>query len=88
MQPGQQRVEVRLGEHLLRLLDGDREVERHTVGVGAAATPTPQGTWYVVSKERGPTGGLAEGPILELTSGMCLRATGRPEGLGGNLSGG
>jgi lipoprotein-anchoring transpeptidase ErfK/SrfK len=48
------RVEVDLSARSLRLLDGGRVVREASVAIGAAATPTPKGRYYITAELRPP----------------------------------
>jgi lipoprotein-anchoring transpeptidase ErfK/SrfK len=48
------RVEVDLSARSLRLLDGGRVVREARVAIGAAATPTPRGRYYITAELRPP----------------------------------
>jgi|SRR5579872_3590983 len=60
------RIVVSLGQRELSVFSGDRLVERVPVGIGAAASPTPVGTFAVTDK----LAGLAYGPAY----GCCILA--------------
>jgi lipoprotein-anchoring transpeptidase ErfK/SrfK len=55
-------VEVNLGRRELRLLRHDRLVHRFPVAIGAAATPTPTGEYFVSAKLRPPRISAVYGP--------------------------
>jgi lipoprotein-anchoring transpeptidase ErfK/SrfK len=90
------RIEVRLGERMLRAYDGDQELVSTKVVVGAPSTPTPTGVFYVTDEvpQRNPAG--AYGPVALATDGyseamdyfstgvpvIALHGTSRPELVG------
>ena len=96
------RIEVRLGERMLRLHEGDRELVASPVVVGAPHTPTPTGVFYVTDEvpQANPAG--AYGPIALATDGyseamdyfstgvpvIALHGTNRPERVGQAISNG
>ena len=90
------RIEVRLGERVLRLYEGDRELLSTPVVVGAPHTPTPTGVFYVTDEVPQPNPNGAYGPIALATDGyseamdyfstgvpvIALHGTRRPELVG------
>jgi len=48
------RAEVNLAETSVQVFDGDRSITKTEAAIGADATPTPLGTFYVASKRRNP----------------------------------
>jgi lipoprotein-anchoring transpeptidase ErfK/SrfK len=64
------RVEVDLSAHRLTLLNVGRPVLRTPVAVGARATPTPRGTFYLTSLLRPPNPAGAYGPYAFGLSGF------------------
>ena len=64
------RVVVDLSAHRLTLLNVGRPVLRTPVAVGAHATPTPRGTFYLTSLLRPPNPGGAYGPFAFGLSGF------------------
>ena len=90
------RIEVRLGERMLRAYEGAREIAATPVVIGAPSTPTPTGVFYVTDEvpQANPAG--AYGPIALATDGyseamdyfstgvpvIALHGTNRPELVG------
>ena len=96
------RIEIHLGEHMLRAYDDTTLIAETPVVVGAAATPTPTGRFYVTDlvPQSNPAG--AYGPIALATDGyseamdefstgvpvVALHGTNRPELVGQSVSNG
>ena len=92
----QHRIEVRLGERMLRAYDGERELVATPVVIGAPSTPTPTGLFYLTDKVPQPNPGGAYGPVALATDGyseamdyfstgvpvIALHGTNRPELVG------
>jgi lipoprotein-anchoring transpeptidase ErfK/SrfK len=64
------RIVVDLSSHRLTVLDVGRPVLRTSVGVGATATPTPRGTFYLTALLRPPDPAGAYGPFAFGLSGF------------------
>lgn len=94
------RIEVSLRSHRLALWAGPRLLERQPIGVGAGATPTPTGLYYVIQDIRaahpgGPYGPYALGlsaysNVLQSFGGgpgqIALHGTSDPSGIGADVS--
>jgi lipoprotein-anchoring transpeptidase ErfK/SrfK len=64
------RIVVDLSSHRLTVLNVGRPVLRTPVGVGATATPTPRGTFYLTALLRPPDPAGAYGPFAFGLSGF------------------
>lgn len=96
------RIEVALGAHRLRLLQGQDVVLEAPIGVGTGDTPTPGGTYYVKEllqppEPGGPYGTYAYGlsgfsNVLESFAGgegvIGIHGTNQPELVGTDVSSG
>lgn len=96
------RIEIHLGERMLRAWDGERLLAATPVVVGTPATPTPTGLFYVtdVVPQANPSGSY--GPVALATDGysevmdrfstgvpvIALHGTNRPDLLGRDVSNG
>jgi lipoprotein-anchoring transpeptidase ErfK/SrfK len=63
------RITVELGAHRLQAFDGDRVVLEGSVAVGAVATPTPTGDYYIVALLKAPNPNTVYGPYAYGLSG-------------------
>ncbi len=96
------RIEIDLGEHMLRLFDDTELVTETSVVIGAADTPTPTGRFFVTDDVPQSNPGGAYGPIALATDGysevmdefstgvpvVALHGTNRPELVGQSVSNG
>lgn len=96
------RIEIHLGEHMLRAYDDTELIAETSVVIGAAATPTPTGRFYVTDMVPQSNPGGAYGPIALATDGysevmdefstgvpvVALHGTNRPELVGQSVSNG
>ncbi len=96
------RIEIHLGERMLRAFDDTTKIAETPVVIGAAATPTPTGRFYVTDlvPQANPAG--AYGPIALATDGysevmdefstgvpvVALHGTNKPELVGQAVSNG
>lgn len=62
-------ITVELGAHRLRALDGERVLLESDVAVGAPATPTPVGDYYIVALLKAPNPNTVYGPYAYGLSG-------------------
>jgi lipoprotein-anchoring transpeptidase ErfK/SrfK len=63
------RIAIALGAHLLQVFDGESVMLESTVAVGAPATPTPVGDYYVVALLKAPNPNTVYGPYAYGLSG-------------------
>jgi lipoprotein-anchoring transpeptidase ErfK/SrfK len=69
LQPDPYRIMVALGAHQLTVFNGDTVLLQDTVAVGAAATPTPTGTYYLRVLLKAPDPTTVYGPYAYGLSG-------------------
>ena len=62
-------ITVELGAHRLQAFDGDTVLLESTVAVGAPATPTPTGDYYIVAVLKAPSSDTQYGPYAFGLSG-------------------
>jgi lipoprotein-anchoring transpeptidase ErfK/SrfK len=62
LSPVSYRVRVELGAHRITVLNGERTVYEGPIAVGAAATPTPTGRYYVRVLMKAPNPNTVYGP--------------------------
>ena len=96
------RAEVELSTSTVRVFDGDEPIAETLAVVGASATPTPLGTFYVAAKKENSESEYYLGPhalvlsgfseVLETFSGglpvIAVHGTHRPEQIGDHRSNG
>ncbi|KZE39061.1 hypothetical protein AV656_03840 [Bhargavaea cecembensis] len=49
-------IDVSVLKHQLKLFDGNRLIKIYPIGVGRILTPTPDGTYTIINKQRNPGG--------------------------------
>lgn len=76
------RIVVELSAHRLTVFQGSGVVRVETIGIGTAATPTPDGRWFTTELLRPPKPDGPYGPFAFGLSGFSGAADGPPSAYG------